>query len=226
MTLAGSGFKDFVNGVVADASEADGYFMRQAVMQFANVAARDTALSGVSGNGMMAYTEADDMLWAKRGGVWREVWPQYTRRTGDRAAITNNTMVDEGVLKFTADVNAAYHYRGILFVTESSSAADFRYGWNLPASASFNGGGPGADPAMPATSNIGSTAWAGVLNASGATLGYGVDSSGGVTMMPIEGTVLTAGTAGVCNLQVAQITTTAVNLLIKAGSFLRVERMG
>jgi hypothetical protein len=69
--MAGLGYKQFVDGVVAPASEANGYFMEQTVMRFASTAARDTALSGVLNDGLHAFTTDTNTLWVRRGGAWR-----------------------------------------------------------------------------------------------------------------------------------------------------------
>ncbi len=69
--MAGLGYKDFTDGVIATADEADGYFMQQSVMVFASTAARDTALAAVLADGMHAYTTDTNTLWVRRGGAWR-----------------------------------------------------------------------------------------------------------------------------------------------------------
>ena len=58
----GSGFKDFAAGDVLTAADVDGYLMRQTVMTFADASARDTALSGVLDEGMVAYLEDVTLL--------------------------------------------------------------------------------------------------------------------------------------------------------------------
>lgn len=67
----GSGYKDFVPGDTLTATEVDGYLMRQSVMTFANTTARDTALSGVLDEGMVAYLEdAPNRLTYYTGSAW------------------------------------------------------------------------------------------------------------------------------------------------------------
>jgi len=66
----GSGFKDWTAGDVLTAADVDGYLMRQTVMTFADASARDTALSGVLDEGMVAYLEDTDELTVYDGSDW------------------------------------------------------------------------------------------------------------------------------------------------------------
>ena len=66
----GSGFKDWAAGDVLTAADVDGYLMRQTVMTFADASARDTALSGVLDEGMVAYLEDTDYLTVYDGSNW------------------------------------------------------------------------------------------------------------------------------------------------------------
>jgi len=66
----GSGFKDWTAGDVLTAADVDGYLMRQTVMTFADASARDTALSGVLDEGMVAYLEDTDEVTVYDGSDW------------------------------------------------------------------------------------------------------------------------------------------------------------
>lgn len=66
----GSGYKDFTAGAVLTADEVDGYLMRQSVMSFATTTARDTALSGVLAEGMVAWIQDEDTLYHYDGSSW------------------------------------------------------------------------------------------------------------------------------------------------------------
>jgi len=69
----GSGFKDWSPGDVLTAADVDGYLMRQTVMTFADASARDTALSGVLDEGMMAYLEDTNVTTYYDGSSWRDI---------------------------------------------------------------------------------------------------------------------------------------------------------
>jgi len=66
----GSGFKDWTAGDVLTAADVDGYLMRQTVMTFADASARDTALSGVLDEGMVAYLEDTNEVTVYDGSDW------------------------------------------------------------------------------------------------------------------------------------------------------------
>jgi len=56
------GYKSSWTGTLANSDILD-YLQKQSVMKFATSSARDTALSGVLRDGMMAYTDDDGMVW-------------------------------------------------------------------------------------------------------------------------------------------------------------------
>lgn len=96
-----SGFKDFSDGVELPATDLDGYLMRQTVMRFASVFARDTALiGGIVEKSMMAYTEDTKTLHWYDGSAWRpleshwQTWtPSWLSGSGGTAiAIGNGTL--------------------------------------------------------------------------------------------------------------------------------------
>lgn len=63
-------FKNFTSEVLTS-SDVDTYLMRQGVMTFATSAARDSALSGVLDEGMVAFLEDTDSLTYYTGSAWR-----------------------------------------------------------------------------------------------------------------------------------------------------------
>ena len=67
----GSGYKDFAPGDVLTAANVDGYLMRQTVMTFADASARNTALSGVLDEGMVAYLEDSNIVTVYDGSAWQ-----------------------------------------------------------------------------------------------------------------------------------------------------------
>lgn len=89
----GSGFKDFAAGDVLTANDVDGYLMRQTAMTFADASARDTALSGVLDEGMIAYLEDVnrytfydgsnwlDIVAGSSAGIWTAYTPSFTNLT-------------------------------------------------------------------------------------------------------------------------------------------------
>lgn len=83
-----AGFKDFVNGAVVDEIDMDEYLMRQTVMRFASVAARDTALTaGIVADGMQVWTAADLTMWLRTGGAWIPLTPRIATGNVATAAV-------------------------------------------------------------------------------------------------------------------------------------------
>jgi hypothetical protein len=68
-------FKDFAAGDVLTAADVDNLLMRQTVMRFADATARDTALSAVLAEGMIAYLDDTDEILKYTGATWVNVAP-------------------------------------------------------------------------------------------------------------------------------------------------------
>lgn len=72
----GSGYKLFQAGAVLTASDLNAYCQEQSVMYFANIAARDTALTGNAlTDGMVCYigsNDANEGLYTYNGTAWRK----------------------------------------------------------------------------------------------------------------------------------------------------------
>jgi len=108
----GSGFKDWAAGDVLTAADVDGYLMRQTVMTFADASARDTALSGVLDEGMVAYLEDVNALTVYNGSAWVAVIDSdvlTVDTANDRVGINNST--PSYALDVTGDINASGQFR-------------------------------------------------------------------------------------------------------------------
>ncbi len=68
--MAGAGYKLFNTGDVLTAAQVNTYLQEQAVMVFANAAARTTALSGVLAEGMITYLKDTDAVEKYDGSAW------------------------------------------------------------------------------------------------------------------------------------------------------------
>jgi len=80
-------FLDFTAGQVLTADQVDTYLMRQTVMVFDDASARDTALSGVLAEGMMAYLKDTNEVLKYDGSSWIDISGDVTGVTaGDYLA--------------------------------------------------------------------------------------------------------------------------------------------
>lgn len=81
--MAGAGYKLFNTGDVLTAAQVNTYLQEQAVMRFANAAARTTALSGVLAEGMVSYLMDTDAVEVYTGAAWVSIGS-----SGDITAVT------------------------------------------------------------------------------------------------------------------------------------------
>ena len=88
--MAGAGYKLFNTGDVLTAAQVNTYLQEQAVMRFANAAARTTALSGVLAEGMVSYLMDTNAVEVYDGSAWVGV------ATGDITAVTAGTGITGG----------------------------------------------------------------------------------------------------------------------------------
>ena len=63
-------FKDFTAGEILTAADVDNFLMRQTVIVFDDASARDTALSGILTEGMVAYTKDTKFIRKYNGSAW------------------------------------------------------------------------------------------------------------------------------------------------------------
>lgn len=71
------GYKDFTDGSRLYAAEIEEYAQNQAVMRFADAAARDTALATVKTEGMLAYLKDVNTLTVYTGSAWSTLGPAH-----------------------------------------------------------------------------------------------------------------------------------------------------
>lgn len=88
--MAGAGYKLFNTGDVLTAAQVNTYLQEQAVMRFANAAARTTALASVLAEGMVSYLQDTDAVEVYNGTAWVGV------ATGDITAVTAGTGISGG----------------------------------------------------------------------------------------------------------------------------------
>lgn len=87
--LAGVIYKEYDPGDNLSAAELQFYVMNQTVMEFASATARDTALTAVVEQGMLAYLQDVDQLTIYDGTSWI----RYASNSDIAAADTRSTLV-------------------------------------------------------------------------------------------------------------------------------------
>jgi hypothetical protein len=88
--MAGAGYKLFATGDVLTAAQVNTYLMQQSVMVFASSTARNTALSGVVSEGMLAYLLDTNDLTLYDGAAWNSFG------AGDITGVTAGTGLSGG----------------------------------------------------------------------------------------------------------------------------------
>lgn len=87
------GYHDFTAGEVLTAANLEDYCQNQSVMRFASAAARDTALSGVLTEGMMAYLIDTNSMCTYTGSAWSTVGPVHGAGTSWTPTVTQSGSV-------------------------------------------------------------------------------------------------------------------------------------
>lgn len=99
--MAGAGYKLFNTGDVLTAAQVNTYLQEQAVMRFANAAARTSALTSVLAEGMVSYLQDTDAVEVYNGSAWVSIGS-----SGDITGITtgSDSGLTGGVTSGTADL--------------------------------------------------------------------------------------------------------------------------
>lgn len=149
-------------------------------------------------------------------------------KAADETVTNSATLQSDDHLLFTASANAKYLVDFQLFVTQNanSTVPDFKFGFSLPASASWSGGDGLPDLTVGSTA-AGDGNWTAVLASTATPRRCGLDgNAGNITGLSFTVLISTAGTAGTVTLQWAQDAATAgVGTTVKANSWLRAERV-
>lgn len=86
-------FLDFTAGQVLTADQVDTFLMRQTVMVFDDAASRDTALTDVLSEGMLAYLKDSNDIFKYTGSGWENI---DTTNPGDITAVTAGDYLNGG----------------------------------------------------------------------------------------------------------------------------------
>jgi hypothetical protein len=118
--MAGAGYKLFNTGDVLTAAQVNTYLQEQAVMRFANAAARTTALASVLAEGMVSYLQDTDAVEVYNGTSWVGV------ASGDITAVTtgSDSGLTGGVTTGAADLKLRLQFDAQTGTTYTLAAND------------------------------------------------------------------------------------------------------
>lgn len=145
-------------------------------------------------------------------------------RTADAAAINNSAvLVSDAVLVAALPTAGRFQFELVLFY-DSSTTADLKVAFTIPAAAVIRWGGVG--PSTTVSGGVG-TAQFSVAIGSGTTITYGGSGVGTANTVALiaKGNVLMGGTAGNLQLQYAQQVADPTDTVVRAHSRLHVWRV-
>lgn len=145
-------------------------------------------------------------------------------RTVDAAPVNNSTvLVPDAVLVVALPVAGRFQFELVLFY-DSSTAADFKVAFTIPAGAVTRWGGVG--PSTTVSGGVGPGQFS-VAIGSGTTVTYGGSGVGtaNTVAMIVKGNVLMGGTAGNLQVQYAQQVADPTDTVVRAHSRLHVWRV-
>lgn len=73
--MAGAGYRTFIPGETLTADNVQNYLQDQVVQVYADATARDSNLTGLVAEGMVAFLKSDNKLYSFNGSTWDEVTP-------------------------------------------------------------------------------------------------------------------------------------------------------
>lgn len=144
------------------------------------------------------------------------------RRTSNSSAKTNNTLANDDTLKLSVAANEVWFFEGYLLPNGANTTMDMQIGWSVPASTTMLWGAQSSmQVAAFSEFSTGNTPFA-TLTESGA-LAFATTNV--AFAAAIAGVIVVSSTAGTVNMQWAQNTTDAGNLVLNANSWIRFTRL-
>jgi hypothetical protein len=182
--------------------------------------AADTAAKLAAGTSITSQLIADSAT--TTGLAWI---PHIVRRTANSSAKQNNTLANDDTLLWAVAANEIWFFEAYLIATAINTTMDIKFGWSVPASTTMSWGMQASGIASGGTgygTPVVANAPVAILTAAG-TLSSGTFA--GTAGYSLAGVVVVSSTAGNVNLQWAQDTTNANDLILNTNSFLRLTRL-
>lgn len=136
--------------------------------------------------------------------------------------MSSTTLQDITGMTFTlpAVADQVYGWRQTIFF-DSSSTADFKIAYTIPAGVTMRWGAVGPATGAGGTGDVN---WV-TVTASGSSLSYGGNAVGTVSIMVVEGELTTSATGGALQLQAAQANSEATQSTVRASTRLEAWRI-
>lgn len=214
-------YTTIVSGTTITASWANANIRDQVVTPFASVSARASAIT-TPVDGMLSTLTDVDGLDYYNGTAWRVPNVLFVRRTADAPSIASNTaLTDDAVLFLDVAPNSVYVLTTQL-VYSADPGTDMRVGWSAPAASTLDWN-TGSIDAVSSSAAAGSF-W-GYSNLASAEILGGLTGGAPAVGRP-SGLLVTSSTAGPFKFRWAQGTSSGFGTQLKAGSWVRLDRVG
>lgn len=141
--------------------------------------------------------------------------PRYAYKTGDETIISNSTLQNDDHLFLTVAASTRYEFQ-LYMAYNSGTTPDLKIGWTVPTGTTNTYTIDYFDTSAVRQAGQSTT----VLTAGFAVGGFGAD-----LYARFEGVLSVSTTAGTFQIQWAQNTLTASNSTVRAGSFLRLQKI-
>lgn len=189
------------------------------VMRFTTEADRTTRVP-VPVEGMVSHTSTDDRYEGYDGTNWISLYRRsmfaYVRKTADETVNNSTALQNDDHLLVALPTAGTFGFQMVLFY-DSSTTADFKAAFTMPAGATMLWGGVG--PATTAGSSVGDGQFL-TTTVSGTAIPYGGAGTGttNTLMLVVNGEITMGGTSGNLQLQWAQNTLDATNTVVRTRS--------
>lgn len=144
-------------------------------------------------------------------------------KTADESVISSTTMQNDNHLLVSVAANAEYEIE-LQMAANGSAAGDIKLQWTIPSGATTQRFCRGPDTSSAGSSAATTIRCNGVTNGHGTAINYGLFSTSEQSWIEERMYIVTAGTAGVVQLQWAQNASTATNTTVEAGSYISYRR--
>ena len=218
-----SGYRNWNVNDAISASDFNQYVAKQVVFRFATVALRNSGLTGITVDGMMAYCSDQDELYKRENGLWKGVVPRIKIKTATESVTSSTTLQNDDHLFLNCEASSRYRMDMAFVYDGAASAADIKFAIYGPAGVADDSAVGSGYYFKTNTSHVLQIGTYGFANGSDTADTLGANSW---RIVVLEGvTFTTSGTAGNVGLQWAQNTSNGTATRVGTGSIIQMLKL-